>query len=168
MRPWARWPGASPTSSPTLPGPRWPAGDLALGPLPARRPRPPIWVGGSTPQAIRRAAALGDGWLAGAVHRGDLPGHVARLHELRAELRGGAPVDVSVVAPPLYLREAGPGPALPGGVLAGGAGELAESLRELVAMGANHVQLRFAARDLEEYCAQVARFGVEVAPLLGR
>ena len=36
---------------------------FGAGPRPAQRPRPPVWVGGSTPAAIRRAARLGDGWL---------------------------------------------------------------------------------------------------------
>ena len=76
---------------PELPGPRFPARDMGLGPRPVRRPRPPIWIGGSSPAAIRRTAAYGDGWLPQGTRRRDLPGQIARLRELRAELRGGAP-----------------------------------------------------------------------------
>lgn len=34
-------------------------------PAPVQRPRPPIWVGGWSAPAIRRAAALGDAWIGG-------------------------------------------------------------------------------------------------------
>jgi hypothetical protein len=39
-------------------------------------------------------------------------------------------------------------------------------LRELVAMGVNHLQVRFMARSVEECCDQVRAFGDLVAPLL--
>jgi alkanesulfonate monooxygenase SsuD/methylene tetrahydromethanopterin reductase-like flavin-dependent oxidoreductase (luciferase family) len=35
----------------------------AIQPAPVTRPRPPIWVAGRKPGALRRAALLGDGWL---------------------------------------------------------------------------------------------------------
>ena len=43
---------------------------------------------------------------------------------------------------------------------------MASSLRELVDMGVNHLQVRFMARSAEEFCEQTARFGVEVGALL--
>jgi probable F420-dependent oxidoreductase len=36
--------------------------DVSTGPRPARTPHPPIWVGGTSPGAIRRTARLGDAW----------------------------------------------------------------------------------------------------------
>ena len=38
--------------------------DVATGPAPARRPHPPLWVGGMGDAAIRRAARFGDAWHA--------------------------------------------------------------------------------------------------------
>jgi alkanesulfonate monooxygenase SsuD/methylene tetrahydromethanopterin reductase-like flavin-dependent oxidoreductase (luciferase family) len=31
---------------------------------PVQKPHPPIWLGGNHPDAVRRAARLGDGWIA--------------------------------------------------------------------------------------------------------
>jgi probable F420-dependent oxidoreductase len=36
--------------------------DVSTGPRPARTPHPPVWVGGASRAAIRRAARLGDAW----------------------------------------------------------------------------------------------------------
>jgi probable F420-dependent oxidoreductase len=36
--------------------------DVAADPKPAQKPHPPIWIGGESPAALRRAATLGDGW----------------------------------------------------------------------------------------------------------
>jgi probable F420-dependent oxidoreductase len=40
--------------------------DVQVSPMPLRKPRPPIWVGGSSEGAFRRVARLGDGWHATA------------------------------------------------------------------------------------------------------
>jgi probable F420-dependent oxidoreductase len=37
------------------------AAEMVLKPV--QRPHPPIWLGGDHPDAVRRAAALGDGWM---------------------------------------------------------------------------------------------------------
>ena len=96
----------------------------------------------------------------------DLPGQIARLRQLREELRGGAPIDIGTIVEPIHLTEGTSDWKLPGYILQGGADEVASSLRELVAMGVNHLQVRFMARSVEEFCQQTAAFGAEVAPLL--
>jgi probable F420-dependent oxidoreductase len=154
------------TEFPTLPGPRFPASGLGIAPRPVRQPRPPIWIGGSSPAAIRRTAAYGDGWLPQGTRRRDLPGQIARLRQLRDELRGGAPVDIGTIVEPIHLTLGLADWDLPGHVLQGGADEIASSLRELVDMGVNHLQVRFMARSVEEFCHQTAAFGAEVGPLL--
>lgn len=40
---------------------------MALEPKPPQGPDLPIWIGGMSPRALKRAGALGDGWLATAV-----------------------------------------------------------------------------------------------------
>jgi probable F420-dependent oxidoreductase len=81
--------------------------DVAVGPRPVQQPRPPIWLGGMRPGAIRRAARW-DGWIAIAVSedgssmelRPDAFGEmVERLRRERAALgRADDPVDVALFA----------------------------------------------------------------------
>jgi probable F420-dependent oxidoreductase len=156
---------------PRLPGPRWPASGMGVAPRPVQSPRPPIWIGGSSRPAIRRAAALGDGWLPQGTPRRELAAQIALLRRLREELRGGAPIDVGTIAEPIYLVGEGTGGdaswELPRFVVRGGPGEVAESLRELVSMGVDHLQVRFMARSAGELCDQTRAFGALVGPLLG-
>lgn len=68
---------------------------LQMSPAP-RRPIP-IWVGGLTEPALRRAARLGDGWISMVHSVGEIEGFVARLRALRAEHgRAHEPFDVCV------------------------------------------------------------------------
>ena len=51
---------------------------------PVQKPHPPIWLGGDHPDAVRRAAAIGDGWMgAGGSSTG---GFGKSVHILREEL----------------------------------------------------------------------------------
>lgn len=64
-------------------------GNRAL-PVPAQKPGPPIWIGGNSRRAIRRAVERGDGWLPFPAPR-RLASHVrtaalASLDDLRASL----------------------------------------------------------------------------------
>ena len=41
---------------------RWSFSDLKFSPKPVQKPHIPLWIGGSSPGALRRAAMMGDGW----------------------------------------------------------------------------------------------------------
>lgn len=150
---------------PELPGPRWPATDLGVAPRPVQRPRPPIWVGGSSRPALRRAAARGDGWLPQTAKRSELKTQVAELLQLRQELKGGAPIAIGALAGTFHVGEASW--ELPRGTVAGSPEKIAEDLAEVIALGCSHLQLRFPSRSVEEMCDQMAAFGEQVGPLLG-
>ncbi len=47
---------------PSYDSPRWRFSDLKFSPKPWQKPHVPLWVGGSSPGALKRAATMGDGW----------------------------------------------------------------------------------------------------------
>jgi probable F420-dependent oxidoreductase len=72
-------------------------GPVKFEPKPVQKPHPPILFGGESPSALRRAAALGDGWYGVAHDPQSAKEHVAKLRALRAEAgRAGDPFEITV------------------------------------------------------------------------
>ena len=73
---------------------------VTLAPLPVQRPRIPIWVGGESKPALRRAARW-DGWIVGGANQdgtmnrtpAQIAGQIAELGRLRAST---APLEVAL------------------------------------------------------------------------
>jgi alkanesulfonate monooxygenase SsuD/methylene tetrahydromethanopterin reductase-like flavin-dependent oxidoreductase (luciferase family) len=56
---------------------------VQLSPAPGEPP--PIYIGGASEIALRRAARVGDGYIGAGTDPDDVPGLLQRLHELREE-----------------------------------------------------------------------------------
>ncbi|MFF4784867.1 LLM class F420-dependent oxidoreductase [Streptomyces griseorubiginosus] len=136
---------------------------LGQRPRPAQ-PRVPLWVGGSSPAAVRRAALKGDGWLPQGDPRDRLPAQIERIRRLRQEAGLEGPFTVGAIAEPLYVGT----PTWDVGrrTLSGAPGALAESLRAYRAMGVDQIQVRFRSRSSTELLDQMEEFGTEVGSSL--
>lgn len=75
---------------PTLDGTYTQFANVLFEPKPAQRPHPPIWIGGESPPAIRRAARLGDGWYPASHNPGFLLDTPERYGAALARLRQAA------------------------------------------------------------------------------
>lgn len=136
-----------------------------LGQLPRpAQERVPVWVGGSSPAAVRRAAQRGDGWLPQGDPRDRLPEQIDRLKRLREQAGVEEPLTIGAITEPLYVGE--PGWDVGRRTLHGAPEALAESLRAYRAMGVHQIQVRFRSRGRTELTDQMAAFGIQVAPLL--
>lgn len=72
-------------------------GPLKFEPKPVQKPHPPIVFGGESPAALRRAAALGDGWYGVGHTPASAGAQVERLRALLAEAgRDDQPFEVTV------------------------------------------------------------------------
>jgi alkanesulfonate monooxygenase SsuD/methylene tetrahydromethanopterin reductase-like flavin-dependent oxidoreductase (luciferase family) len=135
-------------------------------PRPVQKPHPPLWVGGNSRRAIRRAVELGDGWIPfptqshSAPHLrtaametiGDLEERLAYLREHVASVGRTTPLEIGFMpfGADMFSKE----PLDPGKFLA--------SLRELEALGISWVMLSVPCESRSEYRERVARFGKEI------
>jgi probable F420-dependent oxidoreductase len=134
-------------------------------PRPVQRPHPPLWIGGNSRRAMRRAAELGDGWLpfpaparmAKRVHTRAMESEAdlaAALGELRKLAEGAGRGPLEVCASPFELawgaKELPP------------SGQLVETARRFAALGVGWLILTPPARTRAEFVDGVARLGSEV------
>ncbi|HEX2276324.1 MAG TPA: LLM class F420-dependent oxidoreductase [Candidatus Tectomicrobia bacterium] len=71
--------------------------DIAFEPKPVQKPHIPIWIGGNSKRAIRRAVALGDGWHPTRPLPEDIKAGVTYLHEVCGQ-RGRDPRSLTIAA----------------------------------------------------------------------
>jgi probable F420-dependent oxidoreductase len=136
--------------------------DMEVAPRAVQQPRPPLWVGGSSPAAVRRAARLADGWLPQGTPLDRLPPLISLYRDERGDDSG----DVGAITEWLYVGE--PSWDLDRPATIGSAERIADALRTWTAVGVNHLQVRFASRSVDELIEQVEAFGQTVGPLLSR
>jgi probable F420-dependent oxidoreductase len=142
----------------------WGAGDVGQRPRPVQPGGPPIWVGGSSPAAIRRAAVLGDGWLPQGPPPEGMDAAIARIRQLREESgRAGEPFAMGGGASVFVGK---PSFDLAPHFVIGEPERIAEHLHGLEKTGITHPQIRLGADSYETFIAQIEVFGQEVVPLL--
>jgi probable F420-dependent oxidoreductase len=144
---------------------------LRCEPQPVQKPYPPIWVGGHSRAALRRAARYGDGWHpVGAIAAVPLPPAelVSKLDELKrlteAAGRDFAALTISYKAP-LY-DVALPGPDGGRRPFSGTAGEVAGDVRAFAAIGVDELIFDFRGESVAESLERMEWFAAEVRPLV--
>ena len=140
-------------------------GDLGQTPRPVQPGGPPIWVGGSTAPAKRRAATLGDGWLPQGPPAEGMAAAVAEINRLRdAAGRADRPFAMGGTMR-IYVGD--PGWDVGAWCVTGKPDAVAEAVAADAAVGVTHLQVSFPSRTCDELLDQMAAFSEEVAPLVG-
>ena len=112
--------------------------DLGTRPLPARKPHPPIWIGGQGERALRRCVALGQGYLAISSSPDALARDTARLTELCDDAgRDAAALDVAHIDGIILTGDASP--SVEGATLVGPASRIIDDLGAYADAGLDHL-----------------------------
>ncbi|MGD9705656.1 MAG: TIGR03619 family F420-dependent LLM class oxidoreductase [Acidimicrobiia bacterium] len=148
----------------------WPtfrAAAIRTWPRPAQPGGPPIWVGGNSRRAMRRAVELGDGWMpfpsdraraaltrtAAIGDMADLGKAIVAAKEHARDVGRTAPLDI--VFAPLF-RETWSRISEPD--------RLQESITELTAAGVTYFVMQLPVHTAAEFCDAAARMGSVLSP----
>ena len=139
---------------------------VAVNPRPVQQPRFPVWVGGESEPARRRAGRYGDAWFPYFVRV--TPEELSSRYENVRSMAADAGRDpdqvrlcccrpVEVTAEPVPQEDDN---------LAGTPDQLIEALKRYEAIGVEHMAVQFMRGRWPERREQIERFGQEVLPAL--
>jgi probable F420-dependent oxidoreductase len=160
------------SDTPTFDGKYCEFSNIAFAPKPMQKPHPPIWVGGESPPALRRAARLGDAWYpigsnprfpVGSVEQ--LKEYISRVQDYARQFgRDPSTLDFAYSANWYNDREA----QSTGGqrrVFTGTPEQIAGDIKQFEEHGVRHLMLNFQADTLDETLSRMERFATKVMPL---
>lgn len=145
--------------------------DVIFAPKPLQKPHPPIWVGGESPAALRRAVTHGDAWYPGNNNQAkpmDTPARLAAgMADLAraAEKAGRDPANLGMALIAQSPFEWMPAKTMDGSARRMFTGTSADMLADAAALetlGVGHVALRLGGASIADAVERIQRFGAEV------
>ena len=161
------------SNAPTFEGKYANFSDIVFSPQPVQKPHPPIWIGGESPAALRRAARLGDAWYPIGSNPTyplqtirQLSDAISRLHSY-AEGFGRDPseIDLAFSAGWYNENEARTGPDGDRLTFTGTPRQIADDILAFHELGVRHLMLGFQGPTLDQTLARMHYFASEIMPL---
>ena len=143
-----------------LPGPLYAAAAVRARPKPEQRPYPPIWIGGNSDAALRRAVRLGTGWHPIDLSPEQIAGKRAVLQQLCvAAGRDPSEITISLRCTLRFVSAGTPSPA----PLAGSPQKIRADVDAYARAGVKYLVLNLRdATTADEMAAQLERVAGEV------
>jgi probable F420-dependent oxidoreductase len=139
--------------------------DIRFAPKPIQKPHPPIWIGGHSPAALRRAALLGDGWHPiglrppVGLHPEEYAQAAATIGRL-AEKGGRDPGEIALTfRASLVFTDKPPSPRPP---FIGSPAQIIEDIQAYARLGVSHLVFGFRGPTVQALLEQLERFAMEV------
>jgi len=145
--------------------------DVLFHPKPLQKPHPPLWIGGESPAAQRRAIKFADAWYPGNNNQQrplDTPARLAvAIAAVRAQCKaaGRDPAQLAMsllVQDPFEWGEHTTQDGSARRLFTGSAAQMQADVAALSAIGVGHVAVRLGGHALQDALARIARFGADV------
>ena len=154
------------SDNPTFQGKYCQFSDLKFLPKPVQKPHPPIWVGGQSRRALRRAAQLGNGWHpVGAIpavplEPEELAQNLALLHRYADEAgRDPGQLDVSMKTP---LYDSAPASSGPRRRFSGDTDQILQDVQTYADVGVTHLIFDIRGTSLDHALERLEWFATDV------
>ena len=136
--------------------------NVIFKPLPYRKGGPPIWVGGNSDRAVRRAIELGDGWHFTGLWINELKQKIKKIREARPNLTisGRISIDPLLKNIKRYISASGETRV----ILGGSPDQIAEQLSQYKRAGVNHVAVSLGDKPEKELAKLMNIFMREIIP----
>ncbi len=166
---------------PAFSGRRHAFAGLDFSPAPVQRPHPPLWIGGSSRAAMRRVAALGDGWHLFRSPEAGLPRAIQQVRDMTSAC-GRDPhalvisvrcdLEIGRTAEEALVPAADPGADYNMHLgsrfrLRGTPDEIVHAVGALRELGVEHLVLAVNTDDPHLMAEFIGTFATEIAPQLG-
>ena len=149
--------------SPNFQGVHYQLSDIGFFPKPVQKPYPPIWVGGNTMAAMKRAARLGDGWNPAGLTPQEVTEKRALLGRLCQEA-GRNPDEVKISLRGMFRFADDQGTDR--NPLHGNTQQMTDDLRRYQEAGVDHIIMVPLGRTDEELIEAIERIAKDVRPKL--
>ena len=149
---------------PVFQGEHYQIANLGFYPKPLQKPHPPVWIGGYTLSALRRAVRLGDGWHPSNLVPDALAEKVSILRRLCDEAgRDPASLTISTRVNNVAFGDSGDTVGRPS-PLSGTAPQMIDTIKRYADAGVSHIVLGIRGRDAATMLTTARRFADEVRP----
>jgi probable F420-dependent oxidoreductase len=144
--------------------------DVVMSPMPLQKPRPPLYIGGSSEAAFRRVARLGDGWHASSTNHDAFRQGADTVRRLWKEAgREGSPyfsLRIPILVDGIHRAAVDMGLIRGRHTLNGSAKQIAEELHGFQALGCGHVALEVSYSTFPAILETIDLVADEVKPRL--
>ena len=149
---------------PTFNGQHYQISNMGFYPKPVQKPHPPIWVGGYSNAALRRAARLGDGWHPSNIDPATITQKLPLLRRLCEEAgRDPDQLTISTRVNNMAFGDSGDTVGRPA-PLSGTPQQIIDNIRRYEDAGVRHIVMGIRARDPDAMLQTIRRFADEVRP----
>jgi len=164
--------------SPTFDGTYSRFANIVFSPKPVQKPYPPIWTGGESPAALRRAGQLADGWYPFTDNAHVPLGTPGQFAEVAAKVKrhareAGRDPDSMALAYSANWYNDQEAERLPDGTrrpLTGTPAQIADDIKRYAEVGVRHMMLSMVVRrpgvTVQQSLERMERFATKVMPLL--